>query len=441
LKKFLAIAISVVFLLGFAASAFALHAEIPSETQAAVAMGNTQITLGGSIRVRGEYLDNDFYDDNLVTNDRSFWDQRVRLSLDAKVNDNVRGFVMLESTNGYSEYNDAESDTWIWGRSGNGASGVYTVGNGKGPDMAILEAWILYTNDLVNLKIGHMPLYLGNKIFFDHSKFGDDGLVLFKDIDNVHLVGVVAKFAEHARPWADDADAYVIAAAYTGQGFNLSGDVTWVDDNSFFDTDLYNIGVRGDVSVTDNVNLRGDAEIQLGTAGDGISGLCGTTDCNYGGYAFVLGANVKLEPVTVDAEFGYGSGDKDPDDKDINLFVTSLSPGIDYITYLHGTRTLNRAGGLGNNGITNLTYIKGSVSANPMEKLMLKGSLVWMQSTQDYSGLKSMGDDIGWEFDGKVTYQLNDGLVYFVEGGYFFVDENYGQDDAWGARHGIELTF
>jgi len=438
LKKFLAIAVCMIFLLGFAATAFAIHAEIPTETQAVVAMGGTQITLGGSIRVRGEYLDNDFYDDNSVTNDRSFWDQRVRLSLDAKVNDNVRGFVMLESTSGYDEYNDKESDTWIWGRSGNGASGVYTVGNGKGPDMAILEAWILYMNDIVNVKIGHTPLYLGNKIFFDHSKFGDDAIVLFKDIDNVHLVGVVAKFAEHARPWADDADAYVIAAAYKGEGFNLSGDVTWVDDNSFFDTDLYNIGVRGDVSITDNVNLRGDIEYQLGTT-SGIPGVCAGPDCDFGGYAVVLGANVKLDPVTIDAEFGLGTGDDNSRDKDAKMFVTSLSPGIDYITYLHGTRTANWTGA--NNGITNLTYIKGTVSANPMEKLMLKGSLVWMQTTKDYSGLKSTSDDIGWEFDGKVTYQLNDGLVYFVEGGYFFVDENYGQDDAWGARHGIELTF
>src|SRR4030042_2228903 len=58
LKKYLALILGVLFVLSFAASAFAIHAEIPSETQAAVAKGSTQITLGGEIRVRGWYRDN-----------------------------------------------------------------------------------------------------------------------------------------------------------------------------------------------------------------------------------------------------------------------------------------------------------------------------------------------------------------------------------------------
>ena len=58
LKKYLALILGVLFVLSFAASAFAIHAEIPSETQAVVATGSTQITLGGEIRTRGWWQDN-----------------------------------------------------------------------------------------------------------------------------------------------------------------------------------------------------------------------------------------------------------------------------------------------------------------------------------------------------------------------------------------------
>src|SRR5512135_316502 len=58
LKKFLAIILGAIFVLSFAASAFAIHAEIPSETQAVVAKGATQITIDGELRVRGWYEKN-----------------------------------------------------------------------------------------------------------------------------------------------------------------------------------------------------------------------------------------------------------------------------------------------------------------------------------------------------------------------------------------------
>ena len=47
MKKFLAIILGTIFVLSFAATAFAIHAEIPSETQAVVAKGTTQITIDG----------------------------------------------------------------------------------------------------------------------------------------------------------------------------------------------------------------------------------------------------------------------------------------------------------------------------------------------------------------------------------------------------------
>jgi len=183
LKKFLAIILGALFVLSFAASAFAIHAEIPSETQAVIAAGGTQITLGGDIRSRGWYTHNiDYTNMNGLgdrmpapTNSSSWYDERVRLSLDAKVEPGIEGFVMLESDGVQGNTNGAASsdDVYVWGNFDN-----------KPTTMGILQAWIVYSGSGLfgfptGLKIGHMPLALGQKEFFDHTKFGDDAIVFF----------------------------------------------------------------------------------------------------------------------------------------------------------------------------------------------------------------------------------------------------------------------
>src|SRR4030066_2142394 len=83
LKKYLALILGVLFVLSFAASAFAIHAEIPAETQAIVAKGSTQITLGGELRTRGWYRDNLEGGLGVSTQSQAWWDQRVRLNIEA----------------------------------------------------------------------------------------------------------------------------------------------------------------------------------------------------------------------------------------------------------------------------------------------------------------------------------------------------------------------
>ncbi|NJD54933.1 MAG: hypothetical protein FIA94_00850, partial [Nitrospirae bacterium] len=97
MKKTIALVAAVVFVLGFAASAFAIHAEIPAETQAVVATGGTQITLGGEVRVRGWYRKNLASALGQDSDSYAWYDQRVRLSVDAKVSPNVQAFIQLES--------------------------------------------------------------------------------------------------------------------------------------------------------------------------------------------------------------------------------------------------------------------------------------------------------------------------------------------------------
>jgi len=239
-KKTFALLAAVLFVLSFAASAFAIHAEIPAETQAVVAKGGTQITLGGEIRVRGWYtknlgtaeashtdginipggfttgfVSNIFRNDVVVApivdqhttvtqtfskygvkaNSRAWYDQRVRLYVDAKVSDNVQGFVQLETGTAdqanKGDYLTSTSDKYFWGN----------FNSKPNSSLGILEAWILYKGTGLfgfnsGIKIGHMPLKLGHGQFFDHTQLGDDAIVFFMDpTKQIHIGLPTIQFA------------------------------------------------------------------------------------------------------------------------------------------------------------------------------------------------------------------------------------------------------
>ena len=262
MKKYLALVLGVLFVLSFAASAFAIHAEIPSETQAVVSAQDIQITLGGEIRVRGWYIGNDGDGSFAVVDNDSgnvehmptidhdgdihcyshhgtpyspmthvgadtsattYYDQRVRLFVDAKLSPNLSGRVALETGNG-------QTDVYNWGNF-----------NSKPTTMSILESWIMYTGlwpPWFPFRRQGRSYASGSSVigqFFDHTKFGDDAIVFFMDptkelhvslIDikfsgdgsgsplNIPLLGLDNFSSGSTSSYSDDLDGYVAALAY-----------------------------------------------------------------------------------------------------------------------------------------------------------------------------------------------------------------------------------
>lgn len=434
MKKYLVLLLGVMFVLGLAATSFAIHAEIPSETQAVVAKGKTQITIGGEIRARGEYREVDFDND---TPGASSYDSRVRLSVNAQVTPNTQGFVQVEAGNGDT------ADNYTWGVGGNGAKGIYNVGNAKRGQFNLLQAWILYKGSGLlgvpaGVKVGHMPLALGNKLFFAHDKFGDDAIVFFVDpTKELHIGLLTAKFREGTSNASDDADTYVGLFVYKGQGFNLSGDITYVDDRDVTNDNnihFWNFGLRGDTKI-DPVTLRADVELQ--------SGKVTNTPNKFRGYAILLGADAKVSGAKVTAEFAYGSGDNDPTDNKIKDFVTSL--GADgHFTYVYEYRTKN-ACGIQYGGLCNTMYIKLGASGNITKEISASLNAYLLRAAKTPAGVDK---EIGFELDPKIVYKIDRNLSYWVEGGYLFAgdywkgaDPNKSVDDAYAIRHGIMLSF
>jgi hypothetical protein len=100
--------------------------------------------------------------------------------------------------------------------------------------------------------------------------------------------------------------------------------------------------------------------------------------------------------------------------------------------------------------VCNLTWIKAEATTSLTDRMKGNVRVYYLQATEDVtSPAGALEDDIGWEIDGKVSYKLANGLVYWVEGGYLFAGDVYngldaagtGADDAYSVRHGIELTF
>lgn len=416
MKRILAIAISALFVLGLAATAFAIHAEIPSETQAVVAKGTTQVTLGGSIRVRGETRQNttDFDDDN--PDRQNGYDQRVRLSAAAQVADNVDGLIMLEAGNG------PQADAWTWGNF-----------NSHPGEVDILQAWINYKTDAVGVKVGHMPLALGNLLFFDHRKFGDDAIVVYADpAEGVHVAGLTIKFDEGDPLSADDIDGYVVLGTYTTDTLSLGGDITWlhIKADPAGPDNLYNLGVRAKVNAG-AANIKADVEIQSG------SDETGAADVDYAGMAVLLGADMKAGGNTIAVELGYGTGDEGKADE-TTQFINFLSSGVPYVGFVYNTRV---AGACGiQTGLCGTTYLKGSVTAPVTEAIKVKADALYLLATEENAAGE---DEIGIEIDAKMTYSLARNLVYWIEGGYLLAGDFYGAspDDAYALRHGIELSF
>ena len=415
LKKFLAIILGAIFVLSFAASAFAIHAEIPSETQAVVAKGATQITIDGEIRERGWYQKNILATLPVDSTSEAWYDTRVRLSVDAKVTPNVEGFVQLETGNG-------ANDLHTWGDPGF---------NSKIGTMDILQAWILYTGQGLfgfpsGLKIGHMPLALGEKEFFDHTKFGDDAIVFFMDpTKELHVALLSVKFLENSRfDNTDDLDGYVGLAVYKWDPKNTIGiNYTFLNLSDAGKKES-NIGVHGEGEFS-GLSYNVAADFQFGDKSDGVKAK---------GYAVQFGLGYHIDPVGIRFSGAYGSGDDDP--KGEKIFDTFLGNDQHY-TLVYEYRVASAAGAI-NTGISNTTYLNLGVDFNPMKDLKASVDGYWLRATKT-----SRDKELGWEADAKIVYNVARNLTYQVDAGYFKAGDFYGNDNKGVTvlRHAITLSF
>ncbi|MDO8746677.1 MAG: alginate export family protein [Thermodesulfovibrionales bacterium] len=476
MKKYLALALGVIFTLGFAASAFAIMAEIPEGTQAVVAAG-TRITLNGIWMMSGKYLHAaDLNQSTALENandNATDYGGYVSVLLLADISKDTQGFLSFVTVR----------PNWIVGDTyATNPPGVLAVGNSRKGPVMLGQAWIQHKSDMLGfpagIKIGHMPLSVGNGVFFKHTPYGDDAIVLFFDpTKEVHAVLSTAKLSEGGIAGStlgagtgtinptvnDDADVYAASLAYKGKDFNLSGDYTVVNDQMRgIDTNgalvtnltsgdhgmrLNNLGLRGDATFG-NLNVSADVELQSGKTAYENSSI------KHKGRAYVLGASYTLSPATaLSLNYVYGSGDDNSADNDNNVFVTSVSggEGTAAMTYVYDSSVVT-ATGLKKTTIANTAYIKAGVAHNLTKDL--KATLSYfvlraskLNSSAAINGLTThLSKKIGSELDAQITYAINKNLMYVVEGGYLWTGKFYDSTtlaagNVYSLMHRISLRF
>ncbi|MBA4372222.1 MAG: hypothetical protein C0402_05120 [Thermodesulfovibrio sp.] len=423
MKKFLAIILGAIFVMSFAASAFAIHAEIPSETQAIVAKGTTQITLGGEIRTRGWYMKNLVSGAPASSSSQAWYDQRLRLSVDANVSPNVQGFIQLETGDAI------DSDTVKWGNFNSHLNGFN-----------VLQSWILYKGTGLfgfgsGLKVGHMPLALGEKQFFDHTRFGDDAIVFFMDpMKEMHIGLLTVKFAGDGRDSkaipllgvaanglkgthttnGDDLDGYVGLVTYKLDAANTVGINYTYLNLSKIDFTHQNLGLHANGKLG-GFGYNAEADIQFGKAGD----------AKFKGYALLLKGNYMMDPANLRASFAYGSGPKSGS-SNVDTFVPYVSEVQNYtLVYEY---LANTTAGAKATGLANTTYYNIGADFTPMKdlKASIDGYILRASKANSASGSK----EAGWEVDAKVAYNVAKNLVYQVDAGYFKAGDFYSHNKA-----------
>jgi uncharacterized protein YxeA len=497
MKKSLIVLLSVMVVLAFTASAFALHQVKSSEyTPGVVKAGKSAIELGGEIRVRGDVKKNtsDFNTKGKDTYQK--YDQRVRLSTKANVTDKTMGVVELET-------NDNKDSSYDWG----------SATESKRDALYIRQAYISHQfGEVAGIKAGHMLLGLGNRLFFDHTNYGDDAALAWVKVGPGEVSFIDIKLSEGANGskfQADDADAYVVALEMPLEAVNIGLDITGIRTKSktlTYDTAneyengelFYNFGVRvaADAKV---VKIKADLEAQLGAAGERKTITKGNNVENtkvetayvgndrrvyddnkliYSGIAAMVGAEANVGPATVRGNVAYGSGDKvkcDGVKTDVNGdgsfnstdclsedknegFRTFLTDN-QYSTFIYDY-SAKGASGSTNQGLTNTMYINLGASVKPMADLKLSLDAYYLKAAKEVAlngarkadGTLKTSKKLGYEVDAKIEYQLASNLAYYIEAGRLFAGEAYdrydsGQaknidaDDVYRVRHGLLLSF
>lgn len=424
MRKYLALVLGVLFIL--------------SLTAIALAEDKTEVTLGGKILARGWYLSNVSSSLPQKAVADTMYSTNVYLTVDAKVTDNVRGFLEIETASG-----------------GNRNSGLFYWGNydtKPNADLLYRQAWIQYTGAGLGvpagIKVGHMLYSLGQEKFLNFKRFGSDGILVWIDpTKEAHLALSTWKLDEGSLNMFDDTDAYIADLGWMLDKDNTVGaNYTYVRGQQD-DMDFHNVGVNADGKIS-AVSYGAEADFQFGDMKDGAA------KTKFRGYGIFAKLGYMIDPINVRASFAYGSGDTTNDNKN-KEFVTLEGPDYGYTARLiHYTQIYERvlrtaalqADNTRNTGIANTTYYNLGVDINPMKDLSLALDGFYLQATKTASGVD---DYIGTEVDLKGTYKLAKNLSYIVQAGYFWQGDFYKDmgyvtskdKDVLMAVHGLQLTF
>ncbi|MBI4654566.1 MAG: alginate export family protein [Nitrospirae bacterium] len=408
MKRSVTLVLGILFILGLVIADYA-------------AAQDTKVTLGGELRFRGWYIDNNSVSlrgtgTPADTGSQSWYDGRIRLGVNAEVSKNTTGYVQLES-------GSTTGDTYTWGTNNTKPGTVDTI----------RQAWIQHKGSGLlgipaGFKVGHQLFALGEKQFLDHTKFGDDMILITLEPTKELEIGLVsAKVTEASAVVTgndNDTDGYIagftykgipdltVGANYTQERRNVAKTAT--DGKLSFQ----NIGVHANGKAA-GLSYKAEFDTQFGDYD------LSTQDRKFKGYGLLLGAGYSVAPVGIRAEFASGSGDTDTADNKIKEFQTTMGNDVHY-TFIYEYTTRSASRGTGSQGqvvdsrsratgIANTTYYRLGFDVEPVKDLKASIDGFILRATEELTAGSSK--NIGTEVDVNFSYKIDKNLTYFITAG------------------------
>ncbi len=374
--------------------------------------------FGGYWRTRMFFQD-DFVQNDLGTGAGSYnrTDTRTRLFYTAKFNDDFKFVNAFEFNANYGDSNGGDIGT-------------------DGNTFVVKHSYADFTLGNVNTKLGLQGAVISRGFLFD-----DDfaGAVVTADFGSVKLPVVYISGPQDdvnngtvADP--NDNDTHIVSlmpSFNVNDAIKLTPHVTWATLTEE-DTDVYFLGIDADMKF-DAVSAWGTFIYNGGEVDNGA----GVDSSDISAFLVAAGADAGL----VHGQAFYASGDDDLADDEIDGFISPEGSSY-YWSEIMGLGVFDNAvpNGIpgGGGDTTNIWAANLGVTLKPMDKLKFDFDVWYAQLAEE----NAAGDDeLGLEFDGKLTYALMDNLNAEFIFAYLVADDALGDDDIMEGGVRVSLKF
>jgi hypothetical protein len=283
-------------------------------------------------------------------------------------------------------------------------------------------AHVGYSNDLMSLPVFWFKAYEG----------GDDNNTADTDIFGIapsFNMGDAITVKPYAVYWMSDN-----LEDYQANGrSNLPATVSPMDD-----ADVFFVGADLDMNF-DAFSLYLTGIYEFGTID-----FQGGGDTDIAAYLLAGGASMNLGPAELHANGFYASGDDDPDDNDVDSFIVIEGQSHYWSEIMgYGIFDFYTTAGSPADQISNIWAANIGATFKPMDKLSITGD-IWYANLAEENEFGE--DELGTEFDLKVTYKLMENLNLDVVGAYLLAGDatsldGNNEDDPYEIGTRLSLSF